>query len=125
MREFDTCRMGTRVFTCVRSDDAKRKQMAPLLKAYLAHRDQDLAVLMSPRLRHMRELAKAFETLQNVIDDDRLTVLVEGRVMAEPVDRADLLHVDDDMLTNLVSFVMCTNFEDGELTRPAGNKKAA
>ena len=125
MRFVDTCRMKNRVFTCARSDDAKRKAMAPVLRAYLAQREQDLSASVPPRLRNLREVAMAFETLQQVIDVDRLTVLVEGRVMAEPVDPVSLQHVDDDMLANLLRFVMCTNFEDGELTRPAGNKKAA
>ena len=128
MRAFDTCRMGSTVFTCARSDDATRKAMRPTLQAYLAQREQDLAApasVISHRLRKLRETAAAFETLQAVIDRGRLTVLVEGRVVAEPVDPVSLLHVEDTMLANLIRFIIVVNYEDGDLTRPAGHKKAA
>ena len=125
MRAFDTCRMGHTVFTCGRSDDAARKAMKPILQAYLAQREQDAAESMSHRLRKLRETADAFETLQAVIDRGNLTILAEGRVVAEPVHPVSLQHVEDGMLANLVRFIITVNFEDGDLTRPAGQKKAA
>ena len=128
MMAFDTCRMASTIFTCAKSDDAARKAMRPILQAYLLQREQDATAPVSvvpPRLRKLRETAAAFETLQQVIDRGRLTVLPEGAFVAEPVHPVSLQHVEDGMLANLVRFIITVNFEDGELTRPAGNKKAA
>lgn len=126
MRAFDTCRMGSTVFTCAKSDDAARKAMKPILQAYLSRREQDVPVsLASHRLSKLRETADAFETLQAVIDPGCLTVLPEGLVMAQPVDPVRMKHLEDSMLANLIRFIISTNFSDGELTRPAGQKKAA
>ena len=126
MMAFDTCRMGSTVFTCACSDETTRKAMRPILQAYLLQREQDAAApTCSHRLRKLRETAAAFETLQQVIDRGRLTVLPEGAFVAEPVHPISLQHVEDGMLANLVRFIITVNFEDGELTRPAHQKKAA